>query len=181
METIFSTTETAHAMVSSLDHEDIGNQWILDSGATCTMCSNHNWFCHFMPLPTLVNVILADKHHIQGTGIGSIAVLAKANGKWHHAVLQNVLHVPKLHGNFLSVRQLINRGNSIWFTKKWCQLLDQHGTVFFENNLRGPLYPLSIRVLMPESAHIAMTQTDHFPSEGEAITPHTKLAKLKPN
>ena len=169
METTISTTETARAMVSLLDHEDIGNQWILDSGATRTMCSNRDWFHNFTRLPTPVTVVLANKHQILGTGSSNIAVLTKARGKWHHAVLQNVLYVPELHGNLLSIRQLVNRGNSIQFTKDGCKLLDQQGIVFCEVTHSGSLYPLPIRVMMPDSARVAITQLDRFPAEGEVI------------
>jgi hypothetical protein len=166
-ETTISSTETARAMVSLSDHEDIGNQWILDSGATCTMCSNRDWFCNFTRLPAPVTVVLANKHQILGTGSGN--VLTKAQGKWHRAVLQNILYVPDLHGNLLSVKQLVNRGNSIQFTKDGCKLLDPRGTVFCEVTHSGSLYPLPIRVLMPESARVAITQLDRFPTEGEVF------------
>jgi hypothetical protein len=156
-------------MVSLSDHEDIGNQWILDSGATRTMCFNCSWFCNFVQLPIPVNIVLADKHYIQGTGAGNIAVLTKAHSKWHCTILQNVLYVPELHGNLLSVKQLIDHSNSIHFTKTGCQLLDQQGMVFCETGHSGSLYPLPIRVLMPESAWVAMTQLNCFPTEGEVI------------
>jgi transposase InsO family protein len=172
-ETVLSSTETARAMVSLSTHEDIGDQWILDSGATRTMCSNREWFSTFTQLPTPTTVVLANKHEILGTGSGNIAVLTKARGQWHRAVLQNVLYVPELHGYLLSVRQLVDRGNSIQFTKDGCQLLDQKGNIFCEVNHKGSLYPLPIRVTMPNSARVAVTQLDRFPSEGEVI--HTAL------
>ena len=172
-ETIISTTELARAMVSISNCEDIGNQWILDSGATRTMCSNRDWFCNFMRLPTPTTVVLANRHEILGTGSGNIAVLTKAQGKWHRAILQNVLYVPELHGNLLSVRQLVDCGNSIQFTKDGCQLLDKKGAVFCEVTHQGSLYPLPIRVVKPNSARVAISYLDHFPSEGEVI--HTAL------
>ena len=169
IETDLSTTETARAMISISDSEDIGNQLILDSGATCTMCSNRDRFCNFTWLPTPVTVVLANKHQILGTGSGNISVLTKARGKWHRAVLQNLLYVPDLHGNLLSVKQLVDQGNSIRFTENGCQLLDQQGTVFCEVKHTGSLYPLPIRVMMPNSARVAIAQLDHFPSEGEVV------------
>ena len=122
-----------------------------------------------MRLPTPTTIILANKHKILGTGSGNIAVLTKAQGRWHCAVLQNVLYAPELHGNLLSIRQLVDRGNSIQFTKDGCQLLDKKGAVFCEVKHQGSLYPLPIRVVMPDSAWVAISYLDHFPLEGEVI------------
>ena len=174
-ETVYSTTDTAVAMVSVTDHSTIGNQWILDSGASRNMCSNRDWFFQFTPLSSPVNVVLADDHAIQGTGVGHITVQARAGGKWHRAILQDVLYVPELRGNLLSVQQLVDRGISIQFTKKGCKLLNPQGAVFCETFKRGNLYPMPIRVLMPESARMAMVQLEEFPSEGDAA-PHTDIA-----
>jgi len=85
---------------------DLQNQWIIDSGASRTMCSNCKWFSQFTHLSTPVNITLGDNSSIQGTGIGRITVSMKAAGQWHHAVLQDVLYIPELHGNLLSVPQL---------------------------------------------------------------------------
>jgi hypothetical protein len=176
-ETNYSSTNTAIAMVSTLDHHTIGNQWILDSGTSQTMCSNCNWFFQFRPLLSPVNVILADDHTIQGIGLGRIAVQAKAGGKWHRTILQDILYVPKLRGNLLSVQQLVDRGVSVWFTKKGCQLLDPKGTTFCKTNKHGNLYPMPIRILTPESACVAMVQLDEFPAKGNLV-PRMNMALI---
>ena len=44
----------------------------------------------------------------------------KANDDWHKATLGNVLYVPDLHGNLLSVSHLIHRGAEVRFTKGGC-------------------------------------------------------------
>lgn len=41
-ETTISSTETACTLLSISDWDNIGNQWILDSGAMCSMCSNRD-------------------------------------------------------------------------------------------------------------------------------------------
>ncbi len=60
-------------------------------------------------------------------GVGRIAVEMKAERRWNRAVLQDVIYVPELHGNLLSVSQLARRGADVNFTKGGYQIHDQHG------------------------------------------------------
>ena len=87
--TVYSTTDTAVAMVSVADHSTIGNQWILDSSASRNMCSNRDWFFQFTPLSSPVNVVLADDHchrHGRDTRLrrsaGSRAFLGRGMGQY---------------------------------------------------------------------------------------------------
>ena len=174
-ETTYSTTDTAIAMVSHLGNATASDRWILDLGASHNMCSNRSWFSHFKPLPSPINVVLADDHTIQGMGVGHITVMAMAGDKWHHAILQEVLYVPELQGNLLSVPQLVNRGISVQFTKAGCQLVDPKGNTFCETSQHGALYSMPIRILVPESARIAMTSIKTFPTEGSTVA-NTEIA-----
>src|SRR6266702_518218 len=125
---------------------DLQRQWIVDSGASHTMCSNRKWFTHFTPLLTPVKIVLGDNSSIQGTGVSRIAVEMKAKGQWNRAVLQDVLYVPELHGNLLSVSQLARRAANVRFAKGGCQIHDQRGVLTCEGSLRGNLYIMPIRV-----------------------------------
>ena len=90
---------------------DLQRQWIVDSGASRTMCSNREWFSHFTHLPTPVNIALGDNSSIQGTGVGRITISMKATGTWHRAVLQDVLYVPELHGCYVTVGTFTRLGS----------------------------------------------------------------------
>ena len=155
---------------------DLQHQWIVDSGVSRTMCSNHTWFSHFSSLTSPVKIVLGDNSTIQGTGIGRITVQMKVNGKWSHAILQDVLIVPKLHGNLLSVSQLARCGADVHFTKGGCQIYNQQGVLTCKGTLCRNLYLMPICVTLPESARMAVTQIESFPTEGEVITPTTKAA-----
>jgi hypothetical protein len=156
---------------------DLQHQWIVDSGASRTMCSNRDWFSHFSHLPVPVNIALGDNSSIQGTGVGRIGVSMKAAGTWHHAVLQDVLYVPELHGNLLSVSQLARSSADVRFAKGGCQIYDQRGTLTCEGSLRGNLYIMPIRVVVPEeTARVAVVQLDSFPVDGDVATPNAEVA-----
>jgi hypothetical protein len=113
-----------------------------------------------------VNIVLGDNSSIHGTGLGRIAVQMMAGGKWICTVLQDVLYVPELHGNLLSVSQLARCGADVCFAKGGCQIYDQKGTLTCEGTLRGNLYLMPIRAEAHESARVAITQLDTFPADG---------------
>jgi len=115
------------------------------------MCSNREWFSQFTILASPVNIVLGNNSSILGTGTGRIAVQMLAGGKWIRAVLQDVLYVPELHGNLLSVSQLARRGADVRFAKGGCQIYDQNGTLTCEGTLRGNLYLMPIRTEPSES------------------------------
>jgi len=85
---------------------DLVQHWIIDSGASRTMSCHREWFFHFTPLATPIPVVLGDDSSIVASGVGRIHVEMRANGSMHRSVLQDVLYVPGLQGNLLSVAQL---------------------------------------------------------------------------
>jgi hypothetical protein len=143
---------------------DLQHQWIVDSGASRTMCSNHDWFLHFSHLPVPMNIALRDNSSIQGTGVGQIGVSMKAAGTWHHAMLQDVLYVPELHRNLLSVSQLARCSADVRFAKGGCQIYNQRGTLTCEGSLRAgtsTLCPFELSHLRKQLAS-QLSSSTHF-------------------
>jgi hypothetical protein len=101
------------------------NGWIIDSGASQNMCAHRNWFHQYSSLSSPIDVVLGDDSSIQATSVGRISVCMSANGMSSPAILQNVLHVPELHGNLLSVSQFARHGSEIRFVSKGCSILNQ--------------------------------------------------------
>ena len=151
----------------ALTDKELGHAWIVDSGASRTMMPNRNWFTQFSPLSTPIVIALGDNSVIRGTGVGRVTVELQVHGTWQPVILQDVLYVPELHGNLLSVAQLTRRGYDVCFSKDGCKLLDSASTIACEGSRYTNLYTLPIRVNPPDSAHVATTQVDSFPSEGE--------------
>ncbi|HEX4706357.1 MAG TPA: reverse transcriptase domain-containing protein, partial [Candidatus Udaeobacter sp.] len=166
-----SDSDTEPIKLFNVSHHrdtDLRNDWIMDSGATRSMSSNREWFSHYTPFANPINIVLGDNSTIQGLGTGRIAVEMHAGRKWHHAVLQNVLHVPEIHGNLLSVSQLLRHGADIRFTKGKCQILDTHGQIACEGTSRGSLFVMNIRV-PSESARVAIVKA--FPKDNDELPP----------
>jgi gag-polypeptide of LTR copia-type len=57
------------------------HSWIMDSGASCTMCSNQNWFQQYSTLARNIPIVLGDNSAIQGIGQGCIHVCMHTGNK----------------------------------------------------------------------------------------------------
>jgi hypothetical protein len=89
------------------------------------MSSHRDWFRSYTPLANPIKVVLGDDSTIPAIGIGCVFVRMHTGSHWNPAVLQDVLHVPDLHGNLLSVSHFDRRGHKIRFADNGCQLLDK--------------------------------------------------------
>jgi hypothetical protein len=109
------------------------------------------------------------------TGVGCIPVRMRANNVWQPAVLQDVLYVPALHRNLLSVSQLAHHSAEMRFKGEGCQILDQHKDLTCEGELHGNLYVMGIEATHPETARIAII--NEFPDKGGDLPEHALAAR----
>jgi hypothetical protein len=98
---------------------------LIDSGASRIMSSRRDWFHSYTLLMNPIKVALGDDSTIPAIGIGHLFVCMHTGSQWSHAVLQDILHVPNLHSNLLSVSHFNHCGHEIHFTDNGCQLLDK--------------------------------------------------------
>jgi transposase InsO family protein len=142
--------------------------WIIDSGASRTMSSHREWFQTFTVLSKPIPVFLGDNRAISGTGVGRILVRMHTANSSHQAILQDVLYVPELHGNLLSIAHLTERRADIYFTGTQCQILSASGDITCIGHRRGAnLYVMDMASVVPPTARIAVV--DSLPTEGEEV------------
>jgi hypothetical protein len=155
---------------------DLLQHWIIDSGASRTMSCHREWFSHFTPLASPIPVVLGDDSSIVASGVGRIHVEMRANGAKHHSVLQDVLYVPGLQGNLLSVGQLLRNGAKIRFLDQRCELTNAHGVLTCTGQLRSTLFFMDMRTVPRTTSYIASVAS--FPAEGDdpPMLPQTALA-----
>ena len=78
--------------------------WIVDSGATCHMCNDESQFIQLKRLRTIQEVRLGNGRPLDGTAEGTIRLeTLLPDGKTKNFTVENVLFVPKLSYNLLSV------------------------------------------------------------------------------
>ena len=94
-------------------------KWYVDSGCTQHMCCVKEYFCDYTALEVQENVRLANNSVVQGIGIGTI--------RWSNPKLnvnfriEDVLYVPDLGQNLISVHRIAQKGIDIIFTEDLCE------------------------------------------------------------
>ena len=144
-----TTVKLFRAQAESTGMEKLQHKWIMDSGASHIMCSNHSWFQHFSPLATPTRVILGDDSHIDGTGVGRIYARMMAGNKLTNVILQDVLFVLDLHCNLLSVAHLTSHGANIHFVNNACTICDKSNAMFCTSSWHNNLYIMDVQTIPP--------------------------------
>ena len=85
---------------------------------------------------------LGDGHTLDGTAIGTVSIeTLLPDRSTHRCKLENVLYVPKLSYNLLSVSKAAEAGNITKFTKSGCDILNKGRVIAFATRA-GNLYHL---------------------------------------
>ena len=121
--------------------------WIVDSGATCHMCKNKNLFNDFVELTNPAEVQLGDGKVLNATGRGTVTVFTVlAGGKHKKCELRDVLFVPKLSYNLLSVAKATEAGCFVNFEGSVCKISrGGDGVTIAVANKVGCLYHLDFK------------------------------------
>ena len=110
-----------HALSASSSNQL--NSWIVDSRATCHMCNNKMLFSKLDGLKQSLEVTLGDGHVLEATGHGIVVLKMKLpQGKSMKCKLHNVLYVPMLSYNLLSVSKVTEFGKTISFSDDSSQI-----------------------------------------------------------
>lgn len=104
------------AMLSQLATRD-ETEWILDSGARSHFSNSKQSLSNFAATTTSANVTTAGGAQLPVTGKGKV----KFPG---NKAMSNVLYVPSIQKNLLSVGQLADQGHNVLFTSRHCYVMD---------------------------------------------------------
>ena len=123
------------------------NQWIIDSGASQHMCNNRSHYVSYELLSEPSLVVIGDGKTIEAKGVGSVSLkLSLPNGKYNDCLVNNVLYVPNLSCNLLSVGKLGEKGKVVSFGERTCEIRDSNDELLALGNKTGKLYYLSLQL-----------------------------------
>lgn len=126
--------------------------WYLDSACTDNMTSEREKMADFNPNDTDVEV--ANKQKIAATGSGKVKFVIEGKNEDMHITLNDVLCVPELNDNLISVGRLDELGYTITFGNGEAVVSEKDGEVVMTAQRRGRLYAIEGRT---PSARIAKT------------------------
>ncbi|MCH96964.1 retrovirus-related Pol polyprotein from transposon TNT 1-98, partial [Trifolium medium] len=109
----------------------VSGAWFMDTGCSNHMTGHRDWLIRF-DQSKKSTVRLADNSSIQAMGSGDM-VIKRSNGD--SAVIEEVLYVPGMGCNLLSVGQLIEKGFSVIIKDEYFELFDSANVLV----LRTPL------------------------------------------
>lgn len=111
------------------------SDWIVDSGATSHMCNDIKWFHNIVKCNKTVCV--ADGSPMICLGYGEVHIPFKNRTQ----VVTDVLLIPNLSTNLISVSKLSEKGLSVVFARKVCQVF-KGDSLIFSANRQGGIYKL---------------------------------------
>ena len=137
-----------------MDNQD--DDWLIDSGATNHMCSNKICFVNYETVHGR-DVIIADGRKVPIIGKGDVVIQDSNTNRI--LKLTDVLHVPQLKQNLLSVVKAISNGIRVVFTGNHAIGSDDDGIVF-QANLINESFKVK-NVLSNKSYHVIEDNDEH--------------------
>ena len=120
------------------------NDWIVDSGATCHMCNDDKLFVELRSLKQPLEVTLRDGCAVEATGQGTVVLeMASTSGKTSTCKLHEILYVPDLSYNLLSVSKAAEAGKVVEFDEISCRILYANRKLITTAARVGNLYYLN--------------------------------------
>ena len=105
----------AFVLIEDLPSEP--GKWLLDSGASCHMSNDKSSFVSLRDHKVRVQVGKKD-HYVVSEGVGVVELALDVGGDTQHIAIYDVLYIPDLPINLMSVAQLANRNLKVEFNKR---------------------------------------------------------------
>ncbi|XP_050875195.1 uncharacterized protein LOC127078813 [Lathyrus oleraceus] len=131
------------------------NVWYLDTGCRNHMTSNKNWFIKFDE-SIRRSICFADNNMVTSKGICNIR-MKKKDG--HEATIKDVLYVPSMAGNLVSLGQLLDKNYTMKLEGTKLKVFDE----MYRLTLRSPLSTnktFKVMINMPDHQCLASTTTE---------------------
>ncbi|UYV74917.1 hypothetical protein LAZ67_12001798 [Cordylochernes scorpioides] len=148
-----STSEYALHASTREERPTTQDVWIIDSACTSHMTSHGDWIEHKTEERRSIQVA-EEGRHIESTSSGLIQATVQGKDKLNNAVtLHNVLHVPHLKGNLMSIPSVVRRGNSVLLNSEGAYIYSSDDKLIGTGNFDGNMYTLNLSRL-PEATHV---------------------------
>nr|GMD88070.1 Retrovirus-related Pol polyprotein from transposon RE1 [Ipomoea batatas] len=116
-----------------------GDSWLIDSGCTNHMTNDRELFKE-LDKTTVSKVKIGNGVFLPIKGKGTLAIQSLTGVKY----ISNVLYVPDIDQNLLSVGQLIEKGFKVLFEDQWCLIKDAQGKDVFKVKMRSKSFALNL-------------------------------------
>lgn len=94
------------------------SHWFIDSGASCHMTHDRNLLNDFEASFGNGDITVANNEKLKVLGSGTASIIMNNET----IAVKDVLHVPQLSANLLSVSRMVKSGNSVTFDRNGCSV-----------------------------------------------------------
>lgn len=126
------------------------DKWYIDSGASMHMSSRNDWMYNITE-PPVKNITVANREPLAVKGVGYADIHLEQDRKIQ---IKNILYVPGLAANLLSVSTIVKCGYKVTFNEKTCDICDTNGRLVCTATLHNKLYILDTKNNY-ETAHLS--------------------------
>lgn len=147
--------------------------WSIDSGASSHMTGRKDLLHDFQQDRTR-KVTLADGTEIDSVGKGTVVFTAKKNGELNRLTATDVLYIPSMVDNLISVSKLTDKGMDVNFSGELCAV-HQDGHFVFDGKKVAGAYKMRADVVLPTTEKTSKAQ------EEEAAGWHRRMGHLNDN
>ncbi|KAL4379963.1 hypothetical protein GQ457_02G041430 [Hibiscus cannabinus] len=117
---------------------ETSESWLIDSGCTNHMTHDKELFKDLKSTESK-KVKIGNGEHIAVKGKGTVAITSRSGTKF----ISDVLYVPGIDQNLLSVGQLVENGFKVKFMEKTCVIENATGQKMFEVEMKGRSFSLN--------------------------------------
>ena len=125
---------------ASANNKQSSYMWYIDSGASSHMTFDIHHFTHYKRIQPC-HVEIGDKSNVQAVGTGQVALTILVNGRPKTCILSDVLHIPNLGYNLISVSAMDAKNIKTSFSNGTCNI-SKNGRVLAQGFRNGGLYAL---------------------------------------
>uniref|UniRef100_A0A1Y1MQF0 Endonuclease n=2 Tax=Photinus pyralis TaxID=7054 RepID=A0A1Y1MQF0_PHOPY len=141
------------------DDDDL--TFFIDSGCTDHLVNNNNIFSHFVKLDNPIKIAVAkNESYMLATGVGNIEVVSCVGNNRISCKIQNVLYVPNLKRNLLSVKKLEMSGIQVVFMNGLVKFINNNNVIGIGK--RNHLYEISFKLDKPECQNVDSITNNEF-------------------
>lgn len=149
-------SDSANLLVACQLEDTTSNDWFADSGATEHMSFQRKWFTNFVEFPSnTYSVRVGEGTRVDAKGRDDIQVISSGTDINHQVyTIKDVLYVPKIEKNLVSVSQTTKKGIKVLFEENGDQVVFQKDNKLMITGTRfKKLYKLNIKALTSAEAN----------------------------
>jgi hypothetical protein len=131
-----SSSENKICLVGVAKDDAQNMEWLIDPGASSHMSACRESMCDYKPF-TPFDISIGDKTKLQVIGSGQVKLQLSVQGQQKNCVIKNVLHVPMLGYNLLSVSAMKVYGMKTQFASGKCTIKDKNSSFAAQGTRKG--------------------------------------------